>query len=80
MAEVTDATEEWSAGTALEEAETWQAQTGWFRVSVEDAPTANDGIVLRGDRGDAVEIPAGKTVRYKLIGGESPSLMVREKI
>jgi hypothetical protein len=80
MAVVTDATEEWSAGTVLAENEVWQAQTGWFRVSVEAAPGLDDGIILRGDRGDAIEISSGKTVKYKVIGGQRPARMVRETV
>lgn len=80
MAVINDASTNWSAGVLLTEDEVWQAQSGWFRVSTEASPAEDDGIILRGDRGDAVTISSGKTVKYKLMSGQTPIKMTRTAV
>lgn len=78
MAVITDATDSWSAGVVLAADEVWQCQEGWVRISVEASPDEDDGILLHGDRGDAVLISSGKTVKYKKDSGVGPHVIVRE--
>lgn len=78
MAIITDADENWSAGTTLTQDEVWQCQSGWVRLSTETSPDDNGGILLRGERGDAVTIASGKTVKYKRASGAGPHAIVRE--
>jgi hypothetical protein len=78
MAIIDDADSDWSAGTLLSSDEVWQCQSGWVRISTEGSPEANGGIILRGDRGDAVTIASGKTVKYKVASGVAPHIIVRE--
>lgn len=77
---ITDATNEWSAGVTLTADEVWQARSGWIRISTAASPGADDGIVLRGDRGDALQISSGKTVKYKISSGAAPFVLSREEV
>ena len=72
MAVITAITNDWPAGVTLAADEVWQAQSGWIRISVEGSPDENDGIILKGERGDAVTIASGKTVKYKIASGVGP--------
>lgn len=80
MSLITDATEEWSSGVTLTADEVWQAQSGWILISTAVSPGANDGIILRGERGDAIAISSGKTVKYKVSSGAAPFVLSREEV
>lgn len=80
MAIITDATSDWSAGVTLASDEVWQCQSGWVRISTEASPAENDGIILRGERGDGLAIASGKTVKYKIASGTAPHIIVREAL
>lgn len=71
MAEITNATRAWSSAVALSSDEVWQARNGDFLVSTEASPSENDGVLLRGKRGDAITVSSGLSVKYKLASGTS---------
>lgn len=74
MADITDITAQWSAGTPTAGTETWQVQEGAVCLSVRAVPDAAGGIRL--ERGDAVKIAAGKTVKYRLASGSAATINV----
>lgn len=74
MPDITDITAAWSAGTATAGIETWQVQEGAVYLSVRGSPDAGGGIRL--ERGEAVKIAAGKTVKYRLATGTAATINV----
>jgi hypothetical protein len=77
MALITDASNTWSAPVTLVADEIWQARRDGVFLSTAAAPGPEDGLLLRD--GSAVQIGAGKTVRYRL-AGPGPALIAREGI
>lgn len=80
MAEITDITENWSAGITLAADETWQARSGWILLSTDAAPTDAGAILLRGNNGDSVDLSSGKTVKYKSVIGMGIPHLVRQAL
>lgn len=78
MARIQATNTDWSAGTELTEAETWQVVEGKAWITVEASPGDDDGILLHGERG--VQIASGKTVKYKLATGYGFADIRREAV
>lgn len=56
---------EWSAPVVLTAAEIWQVRAGRILITTETVVADDQGIEL--ERGDALEIAGGKTVRFRRI-------------
>lgn len=78
MAIIEEADASWSSGTTLSADETWQVREGRIFLTVESSPVANDGLLLVA--GDAVRIPTGSTVKYRLAGTATEVLIAREAV
>ncbi len=77
MALITNASNTWSAPVTLVADEIWQARRDGVFLSTDAAPGPDDGLLLL--HGTAVQISAGRTVRYRLAGLGS-ALIAREAI
>lgn len=74
MAVISDATEEWSAGTTITKAEFWQCRAGAFLLTTESSPAAGDGAMIEAPYG--IDLQAGVTVKYRKLTG-SPCIITR---
>lgn len=77
MALITDAATAWSAPITLASDEIWQTRKGSVFVTTTAAPDSEDGIALQ--EGNAVQFPAGVTVRYRK-EGPTETLIARESL
>ena len=77
MALITDAATAWSAPVTLSSDEIWQTRKGSVFVTTTASPDAEDGIALH--ELNAVQLPAGATVRYRK-AGTTEAMIVREAI
>lgn len=69
--------ETWSDPVTLTADEIWQAASGSILVTAEAAPEIEDGLRL--DLMDGLRLSAGKTVRYRRVGG-SAAVIAREAL
>ena len=77
MALLTDATTTWSSPITLASDEIWQTRKGRVFVTTTTAPDAEDGLELL--ENNAVQLPAGVTVRYRKTG-TTDATIVRESL
>jgi hypothetical protein len=77
MALITDVSNSWSAPITLTADEIWQARREGVFLSTAATPGPQDGLLLHD--GTAVQIGAGRSVRYRL-AGRGPALIAREVV
>ena len=78
MALITDAANTWSDPVTLIADEIWQTREGGVFLSTAVAPGPADGLLLR--EGAAVQLSAGRTVRYRLTSSGGPAVLAREAV
>jgi hypothetical protein len=74
---ITDASNTWSAPVTLGSDEIWQARQDGVFLTTATSPSPQDGLLLR--EGAAVQISAGRSVRYRLAGRQA-ALIAREAV
>lgn len=77
MALITDAATGWSSPITLSADEIWQTRKGSIFLTTTASPAADDGIQL--NEGNAVQLAAGATLRYRK-AGPAEAWVVRETV